>query len=164
MVTALVNLSKKDFATAISDGERALALGPDMANVATLVGVVFYCSGRFDEGHALIERAIRLCPVCPGYYYALLGQTLNLLERYDEAIDAYQKGAALEPDYPTPHFGMALAHASLGRVEQARAAAERFRKVSPQLPSLREYAKRHPFKEQAVVEGWAATLKSAGID
>ncbi len=149
---------------AIAEGERAVALGPNMADVSVYLGMILYLSSRFEEALVMINRAMRLCPVCPGVYQVLLGQSLNLLERYDEAIEAYQKAAVLEPDYPTSHFGLAVSFSALGRNEEAHTAAEQFRKVSPHVPSLREYAKRHPFKDPAVNERWIGALQKAGIE
>ncbi len=107
---------------------------------------------------------MRLCPLCPGHYLTVLGLTLTLLERYDEAIDSYQKAAALEPDYPTSYYGLAVAYGALGRNKEARAAAEAFRKVAPHLSSLQEYARRHPYKDPAVNERWIEALNKVGID
>ncbi len=162
-VLAAIYSQKREYEQAILEAERAIALGPNMADNLVIVGMVFYFSGRLEEAHALTRRAVRLCPVCPGHFLALLGQTLNLLGRYEDAIEPYQKAAAQEPDYPTPHFGLAVAYGALGRKKEAHAAAETFRSLAPHVASLQEYARRHPFREPAVINGWLEALRKAGI-
>jgi len=164
VVLGLIHCVKREYEQAIAEGERAVALGPNMADVAALMELILRFAGRFEEALAMIRRAMRLCPLCPAFYLAVLGLTLTLLERYEEAIDSYQKAAALEPDYPTSYFGLAVAYGALGRNEEARAAAEAFRKVAPHLSSLQEYARRHPYKDPAVNERWIDALNKAGID
>lgn len=93
----------------------------------------------------------------------MLGHTLNLLGRYEEAIEPYQKAAAQEPDYPTSHFGLAVTYGALGRKKEAHAAAETFRRVAPHIASLQEYARRNPFKNPDATNGWLEALRKAGL-
>ena len=160
----LIHIVKKEFEQAIAEGERAVLFGPNMADVVAFQGMIFYFVGRYEDAYASMRRAMRLCPVCPAYYLVIMGQSLNLLERYEEAIRSFQTAATIEPDYPTPYFGLAVAHSALKRKNEARIAADAFRKVAPNLSSLQEYARRHPFKEQAVIERWINVLKRAGIE
>ncbi len=164
IVLGAIHIFNREYERAISEGERAVALGPNISDCAVVMGVLLYFAGRFEEALAMIRRAMRLCPLCPGYYLALLGQTLNLLERYEETIEVNQKAAVLEPDYPTSYFGLAVAYSALERYEEARTAADAFHKVAPHLSSLQKYAWRHPFKDVAVNERWVAALKEAGIE
>lgn len=162
-ILAAIYSQKREYEQAISEAERAIALGPNMADNLVLVGMVFNFSDRLEEAHALIRRAIRLCPVYPGYYLALLGHTFSLRGRYEEAIEPYQQAAAQEPDYPTSHFGLAVAYGALGRKKEAHAAAETFRRVAPHVASLQEYARRHPFKDPGALDGWLDALRKAGL-
>ncbi|MCH8888570.1 MAG: tetratricopeptide repeat protein, partial [SAR324 cluster bacterium] len=161
---AVNHLIKREYDQAIVEGERAVALGPNISDGLIYTGMIYYFSGRFDEALAMINRGMRLCPIYPPFYLALLGQTLNLLERYDEAIGAYQQSADLEPEYPTPHFGLAVVYGALGQTEAAQRAAEAFHRASPNLTSLQEYARRHPFKDPAYNQRWIDALKKAEIE
>lgn len=163
MVQALIHSMKREYEQAISEAERAIALGPNMADNLLYVGIVFLWADRIEEAHAMMSRAIRLCPVCPGIFLAQLGHTLNLLGRYEEAIEAYQKGAVREPDYVISHFGLAVTYSALGRKEEAHAAAETCRRVAPQFASLQAIARRHPFKNPSVVDGWLEALRNVGL-
>jgi tetratricopeptide (TPR) repeat protein len=54
-----------------------------------------------------------------------LGTTLLHLQRFDEALDCYQRAAAIGPDQAGSHFGGSLVLAQLGRTDEALQAVER---------------------------------------
>ncbi len=87
-VLGKIHCVKREYERAVAEGERAVALGPNMADVAAMMELILRFAGRFDEALAMIRRAMRLCPLCPGHYLTVLGLTLTLLEPYDEAIDS----------------------------------------------------------------------------
>ena len=64
---------------------------------------------------------MRLDPHYPFLYIFWLGHAFQSLERYEEAIVAYQRTISRSPDFFFPHIQLAAAYARLGRMEEANA-------------------------------------------
>ncbi len=86
-----------------------------MSNLAT----VFERMGRNDEAARLHARLDDLDPDPP---FAFFNRGLAAMEEGDArgALDAFAREVARSPDYHEFHFWLAIAHANLGEVEDAR--------------------------------------------
>lgn len=111
-----------------------------------------------------MRRAIRLGPVSPAAFLAVLGLGLGLQGEFEETVEIMQLAAAREPEYSAPYFILAWVSAALGRGEEARAAAAGFHRVNPHVPTLAETARRYPFKDPKAIERMIGFLQEAGID
>jgi tetratricopeptide (TPR) repeat protein len=71
--------------------------------------------------------------VAPQSYDAVFGlaRTLQILQKYEDAIRAWQDAAALQPDSSAPHVQRAVCLRRLNRVEEARAAFRKALEVDP---------------------------------
>jgi Tfp pilus assembly protein PilF len=67
------------------DFKRALDLEPQNTIVFLSYTSYLTLSGRFDEGIALLEKAIALDPLSP-VFSTNIGRTCGLARRYDESI------------------------------------------------------------------------------
>lgn len=149
---------------ALATSERAIALAPNYADVVAWAGWTFLLSGLVEEGIFTTRRAIRLCPISPAWYLIVLAYGLQQTGQSEEAIALCSHAITREPDYPTPYFLLAVSCSALGRHDEAREAADGFRRVSPHTPHLQEYAKRFPFKDSAVNEKNMEILRKAGLE
>ena len=77
-----------------------------------------------------LQSAIERNPRDAGSY-ALLGDTYFDAERWTEAIDAYQRSLAIEPDNADVSTDLGVSYYSTNRVDEALAQFERSLKVSP---------------------------------
>lgn len=59
------------------------------------------------------------------------GAAYHSLERYEEAISAFERTRARGPESPIPLAWLALTYADMGRMEEARAAAQEVLKLNP---------------------------------
>ncbi len=86
-----------------------------MSNLAT----VFERMGRSDDAQRLHARLDALDPDPP---FAFFNRGLAAMEEGDArgALDAFAREVARSPDYHEFHFWLAIAHANLGEVEDAR--------------------------------------------
>ena len=99
-----------------------LALAPNNADVLSMLGSsrALVC-GNPDEGCALAERALRLNPQAPSWYYAHLARAKFVAGRYAESLSSLRKSP---PDNPVTLMFRALCHASLGEMTQAQTIAK----------------------------------------
>ena len=63
-----------------------------------------YHSERYIESVEFINKAFRLNPFPPSYYFLFLGHSKRGLKKYDEAVEAYRKAAQLEPNNLFSHL------------------------------------------------------------
>jgi serine/threonine protein kinase/tetratricopeptide (TPR) repeat protein len=111
-------------AQAESASRRALKLDPELAEAHASRGLALSYQGRFDEASEEFQRAMELDPLLyeASWYYA---RSLQAQGKLDRAVLYYERAAELRvDDYQAPIFA-AIAYRSLGRGEEAAAAASR---------------------------------------
>jgi TolB-like protein len=119
-----------DMASAAEEYDRALELGPNFADtLAQLGGSRALVLGDPVEGERLIQRAFKLNPLAPPWYFAMSGRVYFVAGRYADSIAALRRGA---PDTPTTLLFLAMAYAEFGNVAQSRAAVARLRTEFPE--------------------------------
>src|SRR5215469_536841 len=93
---------------------------------STLLGIAHTFARQFDLAHRQIQLSIELDP---SYYrsYMFLGINLNGLDRYDEAITAFQKALSLAPDDLSSLAYMGVAMAGKGNRAHALDIAEKLK-------------------------------------
>jgi len=115
---------------AVDEYREALRLDPDNAIVWCLLA---YSCNALDPpdpkaAAAAAREAIRRDPTWT-YSYHMLGWALDLQGRYEEAVEAFETGAELNPDYVAVHYGLGRAHLDLGNYTEALSALERARRL-----------------------------------
>jgi adenylate cyclase len=153
---------QRQYEKAIAEGEKAVALNPNSDRALEWLGLAMDWVGRPEEAIALYEKAMRLCPFPPSYYYLNLGHAYRSMERYKEAITEYKKALHLTPNNVLAFAGLAICYSSLGQEEEARAAAAELLKINPKF-FFKGYVKRLPYKNQALKERWRDALQKAGL-
>ncbi len=95
---------------AIEECQRAIARDPEFGNPYNDIGAYMIEQGRFDEAIPWFEKAMHARRYeNPAFPHLNLGRVYEKKGRWTEAIDAYKKALALNPNY-------ALAKKSLGRL------------------------------------------------
>ncbi|CDX20349.1 Adenylate cyclase [Mesorhizobium sp. ORS 3324] len=118
-----------DLEAAESAHRRAFECGSNHADtLALLAGSKALVAGDPAEAIPLIERAIRLNPLAPRWYFGMQGRVLFTAGRYREAIAALRRST---PDSPHVLIFQMLAHAMLGDGPEAAAIAARLRAEFP---------------------------------
>ncbi len=109
---------------ALAEAEQAIALdGNDAAALAGLADALIK-NDRPAEALESIERALRLDPHHPPDYLVTLGGALFGLERFEEALSAFERAIQRIPDNEITRIYRAAALALLGRIEEADDAIE----------------------------------------
>ena len=150
----------------IAAGERAIALGPNDALAHTLLAQTMYFVGRFDEAVNFGERAIRLSPYCPAYYFLHLGLAYREAGRYEEAIATLHKfrKRTEKGEFPphSAHVNLAVAYSMYGRIEEARFHGREVLRLFPGY-SLAIEKKTLFFKDPVHRERIFSALREAGL-
>jgi adenylate cyclase len=122
-----------DAESEIEMADRAVALNPNSCHAWGPRGHVYRIAGLPEEAVRSFERAMRMSPVDPTQYMALVGMGMAFIElrRFDEAIVAGKKGQRQNPAYPAAYRCLASAFAHLGRDAEAREAAARVLELDP---------------------------------
>ena len=106
--------------------ERALALDRNLAWAHGVVGIGKWVIGQAEETEAQIREALRLSPRDGyAYYWLSIAATAKFLLGEDEAAAAgWRRAIEANRNYPLAHFYLAAAAARLGRLDEARSAAQ----------------------------------------
>ena len=154
--------SYRRYEEARNEGERAISLNPNGADACAHFACILTFSGMPDKAPFWLDKAFRLNPMPPVYYYSYLGMTNNVLEQYEEALDAYSKGFKLNPNYLYNRIGLAETYSLLGDDEQAQIASEEVLKLHPAF-SAKYHIRAMQYKNQADEERFISALRKAGL-
>jgi TolB-like protein/Flp pilus assembly protein TadD len=109
---------KRDLLGAQKAISKALELSPGSAEVQMEYARIRCYRGYADEGIAAARRARDLDPVSL-FANHFLGHILYFSRRYEEAIHALRHTLDMNPQYPKPHYFIAMSLLWLGDVEAA---------------------------------------------
>ncbi len=155
-------LTKREYAKAIAEGERAVALNPGGTSVLVSYAASLAVAGRPKEAIPLFQKAIRLNPFGPSQLYRQFGEALRDSGRFEEAVSAYKKAIQLAPDNITAHIHLTTTYIWMGREKEARAEAAEVLRINPKF-SVDSHAMMLSFKDQSVNDRVVAALRKAGL-
>jgi tetratricopeptide (TPR) repeat protein len=128
---------------------RSVELKPDSPNGLSGLAETYRLTGDLDRALTLQREAIAhaearlgdvpidLYPPIMATHYFDLGRVLQLLERYDEAIAAYERAIAIEPRHVVARLELAKLLVAAGRLREA---AAQYRAVLEKQPGRFEAA------------------------
>ena len=124
-VLASILLKRKaDYDRAGVEARKAIALDPNNSeSVATLAEVLIY-TGRSEAAVELLQQAMRLNPVVPGWFRILMAQALFSQRRYREAINQIAnlcEDAGTTLIVLTCYFYLSSAYGHLGEISTGQA-------------------------------------------
>jgi tetratricopeptide (TPR) repeat protein len=152
---------------AIAECERAVALDRNFARAFTSLGMHKLHLDRAEETEAHVLEALRLSPRDAAFNgFAMAGFAKDYLCRYEEAVAWQRRSIDDNPNYPTSHFHLAIALAHLGRLEEARAAAQSGLALAPHF-TIASYLAANKFSDSPAHLAWrkrqADGLRKAGL-
>ncbi|MGD9041546.1 MAG: tetratricopeptide repeat protein, partial [Desulfobacteraceae bacterium] len=157
-----VYLLKRQHEKNIAQAERAIAINPNGAHNNAFMAGALGCSGRWEESIGYAEKAMRLAPFPPVWFYWILGRSYFMTGQYDKAVETLRKAVHVSPDYLTAHAFLAASLGSLDRKAEAAAEADEVLRINPNF-SLDAYAKTLPYKNRTDIERYLAALRKAGL-
>lgn len=161
----LANLSSQErkFDEAIAYGEHAVSLDPGNARAVAFLGRTLIFAGRAEDALPPVQRAKRFNPFTPSILLRWEGVAFHTLERYEEAVTAFEGARSRNPKGVLPVAWLALTYADMGRDEDARKAAEDVLKLSPGFSSKGFVNAALAFKDRSRPERALATLLALGL-
>jgi TolB-like protein len=110
----------------IAECEHALALDQNLANAHHMIGLAKIAFGRAEETEAHALEALRLSPrdVMAYNWMSNAAAAMLFLGRDEEAVAGHRRSIQDNRNYPLAHFFLAAGLGLLGRLDEARAAAQ----------------------------------------
>ena len=157
-----IYLQKGQYDEAIAAQEKAVALSPNWSKALAHLGMGLVYACRPEEGIRELQKAIRLNPVPPTYYFFKLGRAYRMTEQYEEAISEFKRVLRSSPNSLMAWIGLASTYSLMGRNEEAREAAAEVLRIKPKFSSER-FIYSLPFKNQSENERIINALRKAGL-
>ena len=153
-----------DLDSGVTFVDRALLLNPNLATAWVLSGLLRFYRGETDVAIEHLARAMRLSPLDPTQYQMQVGTGFAhlLAGRFDEASSWAEMALREEPNYLPAAAVTAASHALAGRLEEARQAMARLRRIDPalRLSNLNDW---FPIRRPEHFAIWADGLRRAGL-
>jgi TolB-like protein len=125
------NFVRKDWTRALEEYDAGRKLAPNNADLLKGMALVARSQGRFEQSQALLRQAQTLDPRSIPTARRL-AWILIYLRRYAEALEAAERGLALDPRAPDVHETKAMVFLAQGNLQRARAVlAAAQREVEP---------------------------------
>jgi adenylate cyclase len=161
-----IYLYQRQYENAIAEGERAVALGPNIACNQAILAQTMLFSGRFEDAIKLVGKAIRLNPYYPAWYLEPLAMAYGMIGQHDKAITAYTKLLIRRRkdrgNVITPLLGLTINCMLIGQEDEAKAFAEEIMEINPSF-SLEWLQKVTNFKDPLYLNKPLDALRKAGL-
>jgi adenylate cyclase len=131
MVLGLLLAMRGEHETALAAAQRALDLAPGDAALRLDFATLLIHVNRNEEAIPMLKNLTRLDPAQRYMHLFQLGLSYRRLGRTDEALAKHRECVAGNPDFFGAHMQLAAIHASLGEMNQARAALAEVLRLHP---------------------------------
>jgi adenylate cyclase len=124
---------RADYAGALAEVDRALAISPNLAYAHGIRGATLITCGQPKEGLAALEICIRLDPRDPNLANRLNDVAVGLYHcrKYEAAIEAAKRAIRSYPKHPLAYRWLASALGQTGRTEEAKKALKKAIAIAP---------------------------------
>jgi tetratricopeptide (TPR) repeat protein len=159
---AQVYLLKQDHSKALAEAELAVLARPSCDGSYVAKANILIYLGRPAEAIDLAKIAMRLTPVYPVYYPAVLAAAYYGCGRHKEAIAAAREVLQSDNDNLDALLIVAGSNAALDRIDDARETCREVLASNPDF-TLKKYAATQPYKNPQTTELITNRLQKAGL-
>jgi TolB-like protein/class 3 adenylate cyclase len=163
VLLSFIYLAKGQHEKAITVGEKGLAKGSNWANYNADFSYILSASGRYDEAISLVEKAIRLNPIGPGWYFSWAGFCYLNAGRYEDALNASKQSVKKSPKWIYGWLHLAASYSLLGRDEEAFDTTKELLKKFPAITIIYVRGLYPPFVDPTPKVIILDALRKAGI-
>lgn len=163
LILAHAHLQKREFDEALIEANRGVTTRPSCNGAYTLKAIVLIYLGRPAEAIDLAGYAVRLEPINPPMYPAILASSYHGCGLHEEAISAAKESIELDSGNIDPYLVLVASSTALGRTSEAQKAIQDVLRLKPGF-NLKEFAESQPYKEQEDLERLTSQLSNAGFE
>jgi tetratricopeptide (TPR) repeat protein len=162
LVMALVHLANRDYDEATAQATEGVVARPSCNGAYAIKSSVLNYLGRPREAVEFARYAVRLTPVYPAEFPAILATTYHDSGRYADSVASAQASLQLKAEDVDPLLMLAASNVALGKLDEAREAAARVRSLEPGF-RLDEFAATQPYQNPQDLERLLERLREAGL-
>jgi class 3 adenylate cyclase/Flp pilus assembly protein TadD len=146
-VLSFIWLASGEWDAAIAEGQIAINLNPNSPWSTGMLGTALGWRGHHQEGIAYLRQTIRISPHDPltWAWWFRIGIFEYFQRDFEAALDTFRTVVRLRSSLAAPHFNIAAILARLGRIDEARAAAEQAQRLFPKY--LTRFSQRPPWQQ-----------------
>jgi tetratricopeptide (TPR) repeat protein len=153
---------KREYDKSIAYAKEAVEKDPNGADAHAWLGNCLRFVSRVQEAITHYEKAMRLNPHPPQWYYINLGVGYTQMGRYEEAVAQIKKALASRPNSVSAYSALVVTYGIMGKEEEARTAAEELLRINPNF-SAEKYIKVLPYKDPEYPRKAGEALRKAGL-
>jgi adenylate cyclase len=157
----MVLIRRREHSAAIAAFERAQALNPNFTDFSIAHSLVL--AGEPARAVEAAGRHMRLDPFHAPLVPASLGMAHYMLGEYSQALAPLRESAARAPNMRIGHLWLAATCAQLGKLGEARAAANEVLRIEPQWTNLGAGVAIYVFKRPEDAKHLLDGLRKAGL-
>jgi len=157
-----IHLLKREYDHAIAEADRAVLARPSCHGAYAIKANILNYLDRPAEAIELSKTAIRLTPVHPTLFPAILASAYYGSDRHEEAIVAAREVIKRDRDNLDALLVLSGANTALGQTEEAHEAIREVLRIKPKF-SLEEFAKSQLYKNPRTLDKVVAMLRKAGL-
>jgi TolB-like protein/Tfp pilus assembly protein PilF len=155
-------LFQSQYDKALEEIRQAEILNPNGADVTAFYGLLLRIAGKPEEAMPKYEKAIRLNPISPAWYWQNFGHSYRQTGQYDAAVEAYKKALVINPDHFSSWTGITATYVLAGKKKEAQEASKEILRIQPEF-SLKKYKKSIMLKDKAETSRYIGALREAGL-
>ncbi len=158
-VLAYILLIERQWDEAAKEYEISLRLNPNDADAWASLSDLKSLEGRGVEAIACIEKALRLNPHPPSWYFWALGGAQFVAGQYEAAVKTLRNEATYRTE---SRRLLAAALAQLGQLEEAREEAKLYLATNPHF-KISHWVESQPYRDLALLDRFLEGLRKAGF-
>jgi adenylate cyclase len=162
LVLAHVHLNRREYQQAMSEATDAVTYRPSCPAAYSIKASVLTYLDQAGEAVEFAQYAMRLTPVHPPMYPAVLANAYYGCDRFEEAAAAAKDSVELKSVDPSPYLYLAASYAAMERMDEAQHTATELREKEPDF-TLDKFAQTQPYKNAKTLDLLITRLNSAGL-
>ena len=162
LVLAHVHLNRREYQQAMSEATDAVIYRPSCPAAYSIKASVLTYLDQAGEAVEFAQYAMRLTPVHPPMYPAVLASAFYGCDRFQEAVVAAKDSVELQSVDPSPYLYLAASYAAMERMDEAQHTATELREKEPDF-TLDKFAQTQPYKNAKTLDLLITRLNSTGL-